>query len=346
VKNKKPVGIWLMIGIFMIFIQVFLGGVTRLTGSGLSITDWDPLIGALPPLHQVDWQILFQKYQHFPQYKELNNGMTLSEFKNIFWWEYIHRLWARLMGVVFIVGFIYFLLKKIIDKKLLIQLLILFFLGALQGLLGWIMVASGLSGLPWVDPLDLSLHLILALILYGYLMFIALQCLRIERVREVSQNMKKFTIFLVALIYFQIFYGGLMAGNHAALAFPTWPKLGSEWIPDSLFDMNPLWKNFISNDGLIQLIHRSTAYVLVILIFFFWWKFKKINSGKLFQIAVNIFPLIVLVQVALGILTLLNSTHSIPLVFGVLHQSVGLLLLTDALLIAGLVYLPSSEKNG
>lgn len=324
----------------MIFIQVFLGGVTRLTGSGLSITDWDPLMGALLPLKQVDWQILFQKYQHFPQYRELNNGMTIAEFKNIFWWEYIHRLWARLMGAVFIAGFIYFLVKKMIDSKLMIQLIILFLLGALQGLLGWIMVASGLSRLPWVDPFDLSLHLILALVLYGYLLFIALQCLGVSRLKNVSTYLKRFTILLIALIYFQIFYGGLMAGNHAALAYPTWPKFGADWIPDSLFAMNPAWKNFIGNNALIQFIHRSTAYALVILIFLFWWKYKKIHSGKLFQLAINLFPLLVLIQAILGILTLLNSSHAIPVVFGVAHQSVGLLLLTDALCIAGFVYLP------
>src|SRR5215831_8206478 len=166
---SKIISWWLFIGVFMVFIQVMLGGITRLTGSGLSITQWDVIMGTLPPLNEQQWQKAFSAYQQFPQYKMMNSTMSLSGFKSIFWWEYIHRLWARLMAVVFLIPFLFFLFKRWINKELGRKLIVLFLLGATQGVLGWVMVASGLMDQPWVNPIDLSAHLILALILYVYL---------------------------------------------------------------------------------------------------------------------------------------------------------------------------------
>src|SRR5215510_7045011 len=176
--SRKVIGKWLLLGVFMIFIQVMLGGITRLTGSGLSITQWDVIIGSLPPMNQEQWQNAFDQYKQFPQYKIMNNDMTLEGFKSIFWWEFIHRFWARLMGVVFVVPFVWFLIKKMIDWNLGKKLIIIFILGGLQGLLGWVMVQSGLVDKPWVSPIDLSAHLILALILYCYLFWVALDVLQ------------------------------------------------------------------------------------------------------------------------------------------------------------------------
>lgn len=328
VSSKKLIGYWLLLGVFMIMIQVLLGGITRLTGSGLSITQWDVVMGSIPPMNKAEWQLAFDQYKEFPQYKLMNSDMTMEGFKSIFWWEFFHRLWARLMGFVFLIPFIYFLLSKMIDRPLGKKLIIIFILGALQGLLGWIMVQSGLIDKPWVNPINLSAHLILALLLYCYLLWVAMQVLQPQFENGVILSYRKYSAVLLSLLFLQLFYGGLMAGNKAALYFPTFPKIGSSYVPEGLLSLKPVALNFIENIGMIQLIHRSLGFLLAVAIFYFFLKAYREPATSLLKKLLIALPLLVSLQVLLGILTLIHSLGKIPVTYGVLHQMVALLLLT------------------
>ncbi len=322
---------WLFLGIVMIFFQIVIGGITRLTGSGLSITEWNVIMGSFPPLSETYWQELFDKYKQFPQYKIMNTEMTLSGFKTIFWWEYIHRLWARLFALVFLIPFVYFIYRRWLSKKLIIHLSVLFVLGAAQGLIGWIMVKSGLKDNPWVNPLNLSFHLMMALFLYAYLLHVIANYTELPKQKIKSVFIKSINALLV-LLSIQIFYGALMAGHKAALFYPTWPKIGSEWIPAAMNTFEPLWLNLFENKALIHFIHRGLAYLLLFLLVAFWWIHKKSVSTEL-QKFYDAIPLLVLLQVLLGIITVLNSLGHIPALWGVLHQAVAIVLLTVMLYI-------------
>jgi len=332
-RKQNLIGNWLLLGVFMIFIQVMLGGITRLTGSGLSITQWDVIMGSLPPMNEQGWQQAFDQYKQFPQYKIMNSEMTLEGFKSIFWWEFIHRFWARLMGVFFVVPFIYFLVKKMIDWNLGKKLIIIFILGGLQGLLGWIMVQSGLVDKPWVSPIDLSAHLILALILYCYLFWVALEILQPQTEEGSIVSFRSFSGILLGLIFLQIFYGGLMAGNKAALFYPTFPKIGAGYIPNNIFSLKPWTLNLVENVGMIQIIHRTLGFLIALSVFYFYWISRKKEKSPLLKKTFLALPILVITQVLLGILVLINSLGKIPVVPGVLHQAVALLLLTVAVFI-------------
>jgi cytochrome c oxidase assembly protein subunit 15 len=318
---------WLLLGLIMIFFQIVIGGITRLTGSGLSITEWNVIMGTFPPMSETQWQELFEKYKQFPQYKIINNDMNLSGFKTIFWWEYIHRLWARLFALVFLIPFVYFIYRKWLSKKLIIHLSVLFLLGAAQGLIGWIMVKSGLKNNPWVDPLNLSIHLMMALFVYAYLLHVFAHY---TQAKKYVPQQKSFIIYfniLILLLVFQIFYGALMAGHKAALFYPTWPKIGNDWIPSSMMSYEPAWLNLFESKALIHFIHRNLAYILACSLLLFWFNNRK-------HIAINLklyfdsIPIIVITQVLLGIITVINALGHIPALWGVLHQAVAIILLT------------------
>lgn len=332
-SSRKLIGYWLLLGVFMIMIQVLLGGITRLTGSGLSITEWNVIMGSIPPMNASEWQQAFDQYKQFPQYKLMNSEMTLDGFKSIFWWEFLHRLWARLMGFAFVIPFVYFLLNKMIDWNLGRKLLIIFVLGAMQGLLGWIMVQSGLIDKPWVNPINLSAHLILALILYCYLLWVAMEQIQPKLEKGSIFVMKNFSTVLLLLIFIQIFYGGLMAGNKAALFYPTFPKIGAGYIPHGIFTLRPWSLNLIENIGMIQVVHRSLGFIIAFCIFYFYWKGRNQHTTTYFKNLLFSLPLLVTLQVILGIVTLLNSLGKIPVTYGVLHQFVALLLLTAMMLV-------------
>lgn len=311
----------------MIFVQVLLGGITRLTGSGLSITEWNVIMGALPPLNENQWQELFEKYKQFPQYKIMNGDMDLSGFKSIFLWEYVHRLWARTFGVVFIAGFLYFLYKRWIDKKFAVNLLLLFCLGALEAVAGIIMVKSGLKDNPWVNPLNLSIHLMLALFTFSYLLFITVSFVNGESGPS-SSGLIKWLNFFITLTFIQIFLGALMAGHHAALFYPTWPKIGEEWIPSNMITFHPVWLNIFENKAMIQFAHRGIAYILAISLIIFWFVKRKTISSVSIKTIFNYVPIVVLIQVLLGIITIINSLGKIPVIWAVLHQALAIILLT------------------
>lgn len=297
---------WLLIGVFMIIIQVLLGGVTRLTGSGLSITEWNPIMGALPPTNEKAWNEAFEGYKQIAQYKYLNSHFNLDDFKFIFFWEWFHRQWARLLGVVFAIGFIYFLVKRYFDKEMVIPFIILFILGAAQGLIGWIMVASGLNDTNlYVDHIKLALHFIAALILLCYTLWFALKLLIPKEKLVYNTRLRNFTIIIIALLTLQLIYGAFMAGMRAAMAAPTWPDINGMWLPDSLSD-----KSWVNNPINIHFWHRQIAYLLfTLLMFWFGAAYKASRRNIASSIAkVKWWPFaLVWLQVILGIITVISA---------------------------------------
>ncbi|NCI45314.1 COX15/CtaA family protein [Sediminibacterium soli] len=333
-RSRRLVAAWLLIGVGMTVIQIALGGITRLTGSGLSITEWNVVTGALPPLNEQQWMLEFNKYRQTPQYQLLNFDFTLSDFKFIFFWEWFHRLWARLIGVVFAAGFVWFLVKKHFRKEMINPLLILFLLGALQGAVGWIMVASGLTGdAVYVKPTRLALHFIFALGLLCYTFWFALQLLVNKAQTVNSTPLRKWNGWILAALVLQLLYGALMAGHKAATAAPSWPTINGRWIPENMFAEQPLLLNFIDNKGLIHFIHRGLAYLLLVLIALWTARMYKEPGTALFRKTRWMPVVIVLLQAVLGIVTVLSSTGIVPGRWGLfewmaqLHQLAGMLLL-------------------
>ena len=344
-KSKK-VANWLLVGVIMTVIQIALGGITRLTGSGLSITEWDVVTGSLPPMSDAAWQILFEKYKTTPQFQLLNFDFIISNFKFIFFWEWFHRLWARSIGLVFAFGFIYFLVKKYFQPKMVKPLLVLFLLGALQGVIGWIMVASGLEGdAVYVKPTRLALHFIFALGLLCYTYWFALS-LTVQPIRRNSGNddasnkistIRNFAWLILLILFFQLIYGALMAGHKAANVASTWPSINGEWLPTNLIQGSNFFLNAINNTIWIHFVHRGLAYILLVLIIVWSLRLLKLQ-GNPFWVRARIAPaILVFIQVLLGIFTVLSSVHIIPGVWAgfewlaQLHQLVGMLLLLSVI---------------
>lgn len=327
-KDKRAVALWLFIGVFMIMIQVLLGGLTRLTGSGLSMTEWKPLLGAFPPMNEQSWQETFDQYKEIAQFKHLNSHFTLSDFKLIFFWEWLHRDWARLMGLVFLIPFIYFLIKKKIDKDMVKPMIVLFLLGALQGLIGWIMVMSGLNAENlYVSHIRLTIHFISALILLCYTLWFALKI-------SVSKNqilhipyLKKINVLLLVLITLQLIYGAFMAGLHAAFAAITWPDINGMLWPKGMLSQGSFFEDITHNLITVQFIHRGLAYIICIPVIIWTLNAKNLPKNSFLARLRYVPLLLVLVQILLGVLTVLNTTGQIPLIYAILHQFVGMLFL-------------------
>ena len=334
---RKIIGAWLLAGCCMVFFQVIIGGVTRLTGSGLSITKWDIVMGIIPPLSETRWLEEFGKYKETPQYTQINQDMNLSEFKFIYFWEFFHRFNARLLGIVFLTGLFYFIYKRWIDRDLFIKLSMLFILGALIGTLGWIMVASGLINKPYVSPLKLSIHLFFALIILSYLVWLTVYVLREgKKVLIYAPKQKKIALTVMLLLFAQLFLGGILSGMKAGLVYPTWPTMRGEWIPSVLSTQPVRWDGILYYDAsafweasLIQLAHRCTAYLLVIAVVYFFFQLRNISRDRVFNIGVMLFPIAVLLQASLGIITVLHCTGHVPVLWGVLHQAGAMFLLAN-----------------
>ncbi len=326
---SKNVAKWLFAGVIMLMVQILLGGITRLTESGLSITEWKPITGVLPPLNATQWMMEFDKYKHTDQFRYMNSSFSLSDFKFIFFWEWFHRTWARLMALVFIVGFFYFLLKKQFRREMIVPFVILFLLGAMQGFIGWIMVKSGLvPERMFVGHIELATHFMAALLLLCYTLWFALTLSIDPNQIVVNKNLKKITVVISCILFIQLIYGAFMAGLHAATAAPTWPTINGQWIPDSINKLSPVWKNFIDNKITIQFIHRGIAYIILTGVLFWFFKAIKIKGTLLFN-KTKVIPLVfIIAQVALGITTVVTSPYNNNLVwFGVAHQLVAILFL-------------------
>lgn len=330
--KRRAVAWWLIAGIIMIVIEFIMGGVTRLTGSGLSITEWKPIMGAMPPLNDADWNEAFDSYKKIAQFKYVNSHFTLSDFKFIFYWEWSHRLWARMLGVVFAIGFVYFYIKKYFDKEMVKPFIVLFLLGGLQGFIGWKMVASGLNDTElYVKHTWLATHFLSALTLMCYTLWFALLLLIPKERRAGLTKVFGATAAIILLLYVQLAYGAFMAGLHAAMSAATWPTINGDWIPAGMGA-----KSFISNPINVQFVHRGLAYLLLTLVivwYVYTTKAAKLSGNQLLQKTAKWPLILILVQVTLGIVTLLCAPMITFAQFGVyetlaeLHQLVAMFLL-------------------
>jgi cytochrome c oxidase assembly protein subunit 15 len=339
-KVDKPIVVWLLSGCFLVFLMVVVGGITRLTHSGLSMVEWHLFMGAIPPLSEVDWQAMFAKYQHFPEFKELNYDFGLQEFKSIFMWEYIHRLIGRLVGIVFIIPFIYFLIKKRLTSKLKLQSILMFVMGGLQGFLGWYMVKSGLVKDPHVSHFRLAMHLVTAFLTFGYVFWVALGLIYKNVETPNFPGLRRLAWILFPIVLLQIIYGAFVAGLRAGLVYPTFPKMGDNWIAEQVFELTPVWTNFINGLAGVQFIHRYVAYVVVILIITIWWKALKkgLQSDQMFAVRGLLY--IVIFQFLLGVFTLLNG---VPISLGVMHQVGAFFLLGGNILLIHRLRVPTVQ---
>ena len=243
-KENISVIVWLLSGCLLIFTMVIVGGITRLTGSGLSMVDWKLFAGSIPPINNQQWVDTFELYKQFPEFQKQNYMFTLEEFKNIFFWEYIHRLLGRLIGLVFIIPFIYFLIKKRLSKKLTLQCTVLLFMGASQGAIGWWMVKSGLVNNPDVSHFRLATHLITAFLTFSYTFWVALSLIYPNKSHQ-NKILHKLSFILMIVVVIQIIYGAFVAGLGAGKVYNTWPKMNNDWIAESVYAMTPFWSNFL-----------------------------------------------------------------------------------------------------
>ncbi len=326
-KDNKWVIYWLLTGCFLIFIMVVVGGITRLTGSGLSMTNYKLVTDMIPPMGDVQWDKAFEEYKMFPEYQKLNNHFEIEDFKYIYFWEWLHRLLGRLLGIVFIVPFLYFLLRKRLTKPTIRKSIILLFLGGFQGFLGWYMVKSGLVDRPDVSHYRLAMHLTTAFITFAYTFWVAMD-LWYPIKKAVDKNMRNLIRVAMAILLLQIIWGAFVAGLNAGFIHNHWPmmtdgKLIHETVTSEL---SPVWHNFVEGKSGVQFIHRYMAYVVVGTIFLIWYKSKKMVITNVQRNGINILIGLVLLQFVLGVFTLL---YQVPLTLGVLHQVVAFFLLAS-----------------
>ncbi|NCP46004.1 MAG: heme A synthase [Flavobacteriales bacterium] len=322
---NKSIFYWLISGCLLIFLMVLIGGITRLTNSGLSMVEWKLIMGIIPPLNEAQWLEIFDKYKQFPEYQLVNTHFTLDEFKSIFFWEYLHRLLGRIIGLVFIIPFIYFLLKKRLSKKMIIQCVILLGMGALQGFFGWWMVESGLNKDPDVSHFRLAIHLVTAFLTFAYTFWVALGLLTGLNEKNIffPSLRNSFVVLLIVLII-QIVYGAFVAGLNAGFLMNTWPKMENQWINDAVFAISPLWKNFTEGLAGVQFIHRYVAVIVVAMVVFIWFKAAKFDISKIQLLSLKILLSVVFLQFLLGVFTLV---YAVPVWLGVVHQIGAFLLL-------------------
>lgn len=347
-KISRAVSIWLLIGCLMVLVQILIGGITRLTDSGLSITEWEVIKGTLPPLNEKEWTISFEKYKTFAkkQFESIHKDMSLYEFKRIYFWEYFHRLWARIMGIVFAIPFFYFIVRKKIEVRLIKRLLVVIFLASLSATFGWLMVASGLNDdkRTWVNAYNLLIHLILATSLFSYLTYTYYQYAHAhsaERIELIDRYLWK---WIGTFLVIQLAFGALMAGMKAALVFPYPLLLAKTQLFQDIWNTSPAiqwahWNDYEPNPNvklIVQVVHRLTAYLL----FFASAWFFIVNRVKMFIAPSYLLYYILLIsQIILGIFTVSYSHGKIPITLGVIHQ------ITAFLLLAAYLWILYSSKK-
>lgn len=327
-KENKSLIIWLLSGCFLVFVMVVVGGITRLTNSGLSMTDWHLVTDTFPPLTEAKWQETFEQYKQFPEYQKINihNDFTLQDYKFIYFWEWFHRFIGRILGFVFIIPFIYFLITKKINKPTLNKCYVLLGMGALQGFLGWFMVRSGLVDNPDVSHFRLSLHLTFAFITFAYTLWVALDLIYPNRNKAILP-LRKIAIFALILLLLQIIYGGFVAGLNAGLIHNHWPLMSDgQFLHESVILEKDTWfQRFTEGKSGVQFVHRTLAYAVVGLILTLFFKSKKYTLSLQQKKGINALVIIVFLQFSLGVFTLL---YSVPLWLGLTHQVVAFFLLT------------------
>jgi cytochrome c oxidase assembly protein subunit 15 len=337
--DQKAIAIWLLVCCATIFAMIILGGVTRLTGSGLSMVEWAPIMGVLPPLNQTEWQETFLLYQQFPEYQLKNFDMSLGEFKSIFWFEYGHRLLGRSIGMIFLLPFLFFLFQGKIEKALTPKLIIMFVLGGLQGLMGWYMVKSGLVNDPHVSQYRLTAHLGLAVVIYAYMFWVALDLLYPKinansnntAAKNTNYRLGRQSLIITGIIIITILSGGFVAGTRAGFAFNTFPLMDGRLIPAGLFELSPVWRNFFENIVTVQYDHRVLATLLFLIIPVFWFKAGKLELQPLARTGSHLLLAALALQIMLGISTLLLI---VPVALAAAHQAGAIVLLTAALFVS------------
>jgi len=323
--QNRRIALWLFICCAMVFSMVILGGVTRLTGSGLSMVEWDPIFGIVPPLDEQTWNETFELYKQSPEYQKINIGMDLDGFKNIYWFEYAHRVLGRTIGTVFLLPFLFFLAKGWISRPLVPKLVIMFVLGGLQGLLGWYMVKSGLVDNPHVSQYRLTAHLGLAVIIYAYMFRVALDLWYGTAAAASRPGLRRITGLLGLLVFITILSGGFVAGLKAGLAYNTFPLMDGHWIPQAIFMQQPLWRNFFENIATVQFDHRLLATLVFSCVVLVWAATLRQPLPGQARAGMHVMLAAAVLQVGLGISTLLLH---VPVALAAMHQGGALLLFT------------------
>ncbi|MCC1485256.1 COX15/CtaA family protein [Winogradskyella immobilis] len=325
-KDNNKVIYWLLIGCILIFIMVVVGGITRLTHSGLSISNYKLISGTIPPMNKIEWNEAFDLYKQYPEYQKLNYNMTLEEFKDIYFWEWIHRVIGRFIGLVFIIPFIYFLIKKQLTKATIKKASLLLVLGGFQGFLGWYMVKSGLVDRPDVSHYRLAAHLTTAFLTFAYTFWVALDLIFPER-KTYNKKFRNFIRIGLTLLILQIIYGAFVAGLDAGWIHNHWPLMNDgKFIHETVYiEQNPLYLNFIEGRSGVQFVHRILAYIVVIFIISIWYKTRKMQLTLLQNRGVNLLFIMVGLQFLLGVLTLVLG---VPVWLGVVHQVGAFILLS------------------
>jgi len=336
--TERQIATWLLVCCFMVFLTIVVGGVTRLTHSGLSIVEWQPILGTLPPLNEQQWQETFGKYKLTPEYGTVNFGMTIAGFKGIFWWEYVHRLLGRLIGFVFFIPYLLFLMRRQVYGPLVWKLLGILVLGGLQGGVGWLMVKSGLVDDPRVSHYRLTAHLGLAFVIFAAMFWVALDLLFPRTAKSTNSRPSgpgRFAAGLVALIFVTVLTGGLVAGIRAGFAYNTFPLMNGHIVPPEIFMIEPWQLNFFNNMATVQFDHRLLAWLLALLVPWFWWKTRRVELNPPVNPHVRLAAHLLLgtlaVQIALGISTLLLL---VPIPLAAAHQAGAVLVFAAALLAA------------
>ena len=328
-RTDPLIAAWLLICCFTVFLMIVVGGVTRLTHSGLSIVEWQPIVGTLPPLNDEQWREAFVKYQLTPEFRQVNFGMDIAGFKGIFWWEYFHRLLGRLIGFVFFIPYALLLLRRRLQGSLAWKLLGIFLIGGLQGAMGWYMVQSGLVDDPRVSHLRLTAHLGIAFVIFAAMFWVALDLLVPGRQSDPRiAGLRRFADVLAALVFLMALTGGLVAGIRAGFAYNTFPLMNGRWVPSEIFMLEPRYLNFVNNMATVQFDHRLLAWLLAFLVPWFWWRLLKSDAGSRARVAAHVLLGAFAIQIALGIATLLLV---VPVPLAAAHQAGAVLVFAAAL---------------
>ncbi|MFH5832318.1 COX15/CtaA family protein [Halalkalibaculum sp. DA3122] len=326
-KNDRAVAFWLWTGAGLVLLMVAIGGITRLTGSGLSMTDWNLLLGAVPPTGHESWMEVFNRYKQFPEYQQVNAGMTLAEFKKIYFWEYLHRVTGRFIGIVFVGPFLWFWYRGYFNRTQLKKLLGLFLLGAAQGGMGWFMVKSGLVDVPYVSHYRLAAHLVLAFLLFGFCVWLALDLQRADANKTTVRASNTDGLFgwmygIGALLVLQVVWGALVAGLKAGYIYNSFPLMNGMVLPGTVWSLEPLILNFVENPALVQWSHRILGTLLAGMVILFWVRVVAENRDRPILLRLTVLVVFVLLQYLLGVFTLV---YNVPLALAVAHQVMALL---------------------